>query len=107
MSAKAPIKDEPEHLAKAPVRKSRTRIRLENLVAVTALPARPGDEKTMLGFETLTRAPFDVTCLDLSLMTPAEIAWLDAYHADVRATLLPLVDGETATWLDQATRPLG
>ena len=31
MSAKAPIKDEPEHLAKAPVRKSRTRIRLENL----------------------------------------------------------------------------
>ncbi len=82
-------------------------IRLENLVAVTALPARPGDEKTMLGFETLTRAPFDVTCLDLSLMTPAEIAWLDAYHADVRATLLPLVDGETATWLDQATRPLG
>jgi Xaa-Pro aminopeptidase len=40
-------------------------------------------------------------------MTAAEIAWLDAYHATVREKLSALVDDETRTWLDRATRPLG
>ncbi len=37
---------------------------------------------------------------------PAETAWLDAYHARVRAALDDLVDPETRTWLAAATRPL-
>ena len=41
-----------------------------------------------------------------ALMTPDEIAWLDAYHARVAATLSPLVAADTRAWLDAATRPL-
>ena len=36
-----------------------------------------------------------------------EIAWLDDYHREVREALAPLVDADTADWLEQATRPLG
>jgi Xaa-Pro aminopeptidase len=39
-------------------------------------------------------------------MTPDEIAWLDAYHARVAATLAPLVAADTRAWLQAATRPL-
>src|SRR5579872_615389 len=77
-------------------------IRIENLVAVTA---RPGGEREMLGFETLTLAPIDRALIDPALMTQAEIAWLDAYHAEVRAALTPSLDARTAMWLEQAARP--
>jgi Xaa-Pro aminopeptidase len=40
-------------------------------------------------------------------MTPEETAWLDAYHATVRETLMPLVAEETRAWLREATAPLG
>ena len=65
-----------------------------------------GAERPTLGFETLTLAPIDRNLVDPALLTPAETAWLDAYHAGVAATIGPLVDGETAKWLAAATRPL-
>ena len=80
-------------------------IRIENLVLVEPR-AIEGAEREMRGFETLTLAPFDRTLIDVSLLTPAEIAWIDAYHARVRQTLSPLVDDETRAWLDEATRPI-
>ena len=40
------------------------------------------------------------------LLTAAEAAWLDGYHARVRNTLAPLVDAQTKNWLEAATRPL-
>jgi Xaa-Pro aminopeptidase len=85
-------------------------IRIENLIVVVPAapsePAREG-ELPMLGFETITLAPIDLALVEPALMTPAEIAWLDAYHARVRETLTPLLDSETAAWLAQATRPVG
>jgi len=80
-------------------------IRIENLVTVIEDP-RPGDERPMLAFETLTLAPIDRNLVDKSLLAPAEIAWLNAYHARVRETLTPLLDRETADWLAGATAPL-
>ena len=44
--------------------------------------------------------------IDLHLLTPAELAWMDAYHAEVRQRILPLVEGEVADWLLKATEPL-
>jgi Xaa-Pro aminopeptidase len=81
-------------------------IRIENLVAVRAEDAVEGSEREMFGFETLTLAPIDRSLVDTSLMTAGEIAWLDAYHTRVRDTLTPLVDGDTAAWLEEATAPL-
>ena len=59
-------------------------IRIENLVLVETR-AIEGAEREMRGFETLTLAPFDRTLIDVPLLTPDEIAWIDAYHARVRA----------------------
>ena len=81
-------------------------IRIENLVCVVEAPDIEGAERPMLGFETLTRAPIDRALIDAALLTEAETAWLDAYHAEVREALTPLVDGETAAWLARVTRPL-
>ena len=39
-------------------------------------------------------------------MTAEEVAWLDAYHATVRETLMPLVREETRAWLTVATARL-
>jgi Xaa-Pro aminopeptidase len=81
-------------------------IRIENLVLVVAPPQIPGAEKTMNAFETITLAPIDARLIDVSQMTPGEIAWLDSYHARVAETVGPLVDKDTANWLAAATRPL-
>ena len=78
-------------------------IRLENLLAVTAAAPIEGGETAMLGFETLTLAPFDRRLIVPELLSAAERDWLNAYHARVRQELSPhLKDGE-ARWLDAAT----
>jgi Xaa-Pro aminopeptidase len=82
-------------------------IRIENLVAVRPAAAIAGGERPMLSFETLTRAPIDRFLVEKALLTAEELAWLDAYHAQVRADLRPRLDPETAIWLDAATAPLG
>lgn len=81
-------------------------VRLENLIVVTAPAGLPGGEIAMHGFETLTLAPFDRRLIRTELLTPAEIGWLDAYHARVLAEIGPLVDGEVRAWLEEATAPL-
>jgi len=79
-------------------------IRIENLVLVTEGPA--GAEKKLNAFETLTLAPIDRRLVDMSLLTVAEIVWLDAYHARVAEALMPLVDEKTGAWLKAGTLPL-
>ncbi|MBX6323112.1 MAG: M24 family metallopeptidase C-terminal domain-containing protein, partial [Rhodospirillaceae bacterium] len=81
-------------------------IRIENLVTVVPCEAPAGAERALLGFETLTLAPIDRRLVDPALMTSAEIAWLDAYHARVQEVLSPLVDSATAAWLAAATAPI-
>ena len=82
-------------------------MRCENLVVVRECDADSPDGRTMYEFEPLTMAPFDLRLVDATLLTPAETAWLDDYHARVREQLSPLVSGATLAWLEQATRPVG
>ncbi|PWC36639.1 X-Pro aminopeptidase [Azospirillum sp. TSO35-2] len=84
-------------------------IRIENLIVVRPLEAEGdlgGAERPMLGFEPLTLVPIDRTLIDRALLTGAEVAWIDAYHARVRESLLPLLDQATAAWLAGATAAL-
>ena len=81
-------------------------IRIENLVCVIEVPAPAGAERPVLGFETLTLVPVDRSLIDPALLSDTERAWLDAYHARVRAEIGPLVEGAARQWLEQATRPL-
>jgi Xaa-Pro aminopeptidase len=78
-------------------------IRLENLLAVTEPAQIEGGEIGMLGFETLTLAPFDRRLIAGDLLTGAERDWLNAYHARVRRELSPLLEGAGLAWLDVAT----
>ena len=71
-------------------------IRIENLVVVPPVEI-PGAERAMLGFETLTLAPIDRTLVEPALLTDAERAWLDAYHARVR--------GRSRRWSTRRRRP--
>ncbi|MFT5181271.1 MAG: Xaa-Pro aminopeptidase [Alphaproteobacteria bacterium] len=82
-------------------------IRIENLVAVVPIDTIEGAEREILGFETLTLAPFDRACIEASLLSEAERAWLDAYQARVMTEIGPLVDNATRDWLAAATQPLG
>lgn len=79
-------------------------VRIENLVLnVARETAEQGQFGEMLAFETLTLCPIDTRCLDLSLMRPDEIAWLNAYHSQVRERLTPLLSGEALAWLQART----
>lgn len=80
-------------------------IRIENLLLVVDDP-REGDLEPMLAFETLTLAPIDLRLVDRDLMTQAEVAWLDGYHARVRAAHASALEGEELDWLLAATAPL-
>ena len=81
-------------------------IRLENLLLVTPPAAIPGGEREMLGFETLTLAPFDRRLIVADMLEPSERAWLDAYHARVLAEIGPKLGASERKWLEAATRRL-
>ena len=85
-------------------RPGRWGIRLENLVLNRSAETTEFGE--YLRFETLTLCPIDTRCLDLSLLRPDEIKWLNDYHATVRARLAPLVDGPALAWLDARTQEI-
>lgn len=81
-------------------------IRTENLLLAREAPTLPGQAKPFLEFETLTLAPYDRALLDAAMLSPAERAWVDAYHARVLAEVGPLCDGATRAWLERACAPL-
>ena len=86
-------------------RPGRWGIRIENLVCNQSAGASEFGE--FLQFETLTLCPIDTRCVDVAQMRPDELAWLDAYHEEVRARLAPKVTGAALDWLLQRTQPLG
>ena len=81
-------------------------IRLENLLLVQPAPDLPGAHKPFLAFETLTLAPFDRRLIDVPMLTRAERAWIDTYHARVLAEVGPALDGPARDWLAAACQPL-
>jgi Xaa-Pro aminopeptidase len=81
-------------------------IRIENLQFVTAASPIEGGERDMHGFATLTLAPIDRRLIVKGLLSPAELDWLNAYHARVLAEVGPRVDGPAHDWLVTATATL-
>ncbi|GIL01042.1 MAG: Xaa-Pro aminopeptidase [Alphaproteobacteria bacterium] len=77
-------------------------IRIENLVLVRDC----ADFERFLEFETLTLAPIDRRLIDAGLLSPDEVAWLDAYHARVRTALSAHLDENDRAWLAAACAPL-
>ena len=82
-------------------------VRIENLVL--NIPSETIEGNTFadfLEFETLTLCPIDTRCMDRSLMRADELAWLNAYHATVRARLAPLLSGAALAWLQARTEAI-
>ena len=85
-------------------RPGRWGIRIENLVCNRHAGVSEFGE--FLEFETLTLCPIDTRCVLPDQMRPDEIVWLDAYHAEVRSRLAPLLEGAALSWMLQRTEPI-
>lgn len=83
-------------------------IRIENLIVVRDAAPVPGGNREMMSFETITLAPIDRRLVAPSLLSPAELAWLNSYHARVHGTLSgwPELSAHERTWLAAACRPI-
>ncbi|MFJ2281116.1 aminopeptidase P family protein [Pseudomonas sp. NPDC087803] len=82
-------------------RPGRWGVRIENL----AMNREAGSNEfgEFLKFETLTLCPIDTRCLEPSLLTQEEKQWFNAYHAEVRERLSPLLEGAALDWLNTRT----
>ncbi len=71
-------------------------IRIENL-----LLTKKAKTEGFLEFETITYFPIDTQLIDFSLLTKAEVDWLNAYHADVKERVCPQLDGVYKEWMEE------
>ncbi len=82
-------------------------IRCENIVLTIVDKNLSSDEfGTFLRFEPLTVFPFDTNLFDTSIMSDAEIAWVNNYHRQVRERLTPHLDSAERIWLERKTMPI-
>jgi Xaa-Pro aminopeptidase len=81
-------------------------IRIETLQFVTEAAMIPGGERPMLGFETLTMAPIDRRLVVKSMLTPEEVAQLDAYHARVLQVVGPQAPTDVRAWMEEVCAPI-
>jgi Xaa-Pro aminopeptidase len=80
-------------------------IRIENMVTVEE--DRETDSGCFYRFGTQTLCPIDTTPLKAEMLSPKEIAWLNAYHERVFARLAPLLEEEERAWLAEKTQTFG
>ena len=57
-----------------------------------------------LQMESLTLCPIDTAPVDVDMLLPEELNWLNSYHAEVYAKLAPYLDEEEQIWLKNATK---
>lgn len=81
-------------------------IRIEN-ICITIPAATPNSfNTTYCCFETITLCPIQLSLLSRSLLTPAEVEWINTYHRQVREKLLPIMRvsfPEAVEYLEQQT----
>ncbi|XP_051169739.1 xaa-Pro aminopeptidase ApepP-like [Leptopilina boulardi] len=86
-------------------------IRLENIELVVKANSKYNfNNRNYLTFETVTLVPIQTSFLDLSLLTDAEIDYINKYHAKCLEILKPLLQGSENTqalsWLIKQTKPI-
>jgi len=65
-------------------------------------------EKPYLGFEHVTMTPMCKKLIDVSLLTPVEKEWLNAYHKEILDKTIGYFKDDTRTskWLKRECEPL-
>ncbi|KAK1588708.1 hypothetical protein Q3G72_026292 [Acer saccharum] len=82
-------------------------IRLENVLIIKEADTKFNfGGKGYLSFEHITWAPYQTKLINLSLLAPDEIDWLNTYHSKCRDILAPHLDQSELAWLKKATEPV-
>ena len=79
-------------------------VRIENTVLLSDY--KKTEFGKFLQIEPLTLCPIDTAPIDLTMLMPEELAWLNEYHAKVYAELAPYLDEEEKKWLENATKAI-
>ena len=78
-------------------------VRIENTVLISDYMSTEFGK--FLQIEPLTLCPIDTAPIDLAMLMPEELAWLNEYHS-VYEKLSPFLDEEEKIWLENATKPI-
>lgn len=79
-------------------------VRIENTVLISDYMSTEFGK--FLQIEPLTLCPIDTIPIDVDMLLPEEIDWLNAYHHSVYEKLSPFLDEEEKIWLENATKPI-
>ena len=79
-------------------------VRIENTVLISDYMSTEFGK--FLQIEPLTLCPIDTTPIDVDMLLPEEIDWLNAYHHSVYEKLSPFLDEEEKIWLENATKTI-
>ena len=79
-------------------------VRIENTVLISDFLSTEFGK--FLQIEPLTLCPIDTTPIDVDMLLPEEIEWLNDYHQLVYEKLSPFLDEEEKMWLKNATKPI-
>lgn len=79
-------------------------VRIENTVLISDYMSTEFGK--FLQIEPLTLCPIDTTPIDVDMLLPEEIDWLNAYHHSVYEKLSPFLDEEEKIWLENGTKPI-
>ena len=77
-------------------------VRIENTLLI--VPYIKTEFGEFLQFESLTLCPIDTSLIDLDMMLPEEIDWLNNYHDMVYEKLSPYLTEDEKEWLREATK---
>ena len=77
-------------------------VRIENTLLIKDY--MESDFGKFLQMESLTLCPIDTAPIDVDMLLPEELNWLNSYHAEVYAKLAPYLDEEEQIWLKNATK---
>ena len=79
-------------------------VRTENTLLIRAY--KETEFGKFLQMESLTLCPIDIKPIDVAMLTPEELDWLNNYHREVYEKLAPYLDEEEKKWLKNATKPI-
>lgn len=77
-------------------------VRIENTLLI--VPYIKTEFGEFLQFESLTLCPIDTSLINLDMMLPEEIDWLNNYHDMVYEKLSPYLTEDEKEWLREATK---
>ncbi|CAH9088445.1 unnamed protein product [Cuscuta epithymum] len=82
-------------------------VRLENVLIIKEADTKFNfGNKGYLCFEHITWAPYQRKLIDVSLLVPKEVEWLNGYHSKCKEILAPYMNESEMAWLSKATEPI-